>query len=99
VSAVAIGRGDRSVPLWWSKAEQPAPCWSRRYKGIVWIIGIGIIIAFIAACETALVFARRNPQFVAKLYMLDALVKFDEETSNTDAEPDVPKPRDENELL
>jgi hypothetical protein len=64
----------------------------------VWIIGIGIVIAFIAVCETALFFARRHPQFVAKLYMLDDLVKFDGETSDPDAEPDV-KPRDQNEPL
>ena len=65
----------------------------------MWIIGIGIIIAFVAACETALFFARRNPQFVAKLYMLEDLVKFDGETTTADAEPDVPEPCDENELL
>jgi len=44
-------------------------------------------------------FARRNPQFVAKLYMLEDLVKLDGETSTADAEPDVPEPCDENELL
>jgi len=65
----------------------------------VWIIGIGVVIAFIAVCETALFFARRHPRFVAKLYMLDDLVKFDEETSNADAEPDVHERRDDNDLL
>jgi hypothetical protein len=65
----------------------------------VWIIGIGVVIAFIALCETVLFFARRHPRFVAKLYMLDDLVKFDGETSDADGEPDVPKPHDENELL
>jgi hypothetical protein len=64
---------------------------------MVWIIGIGVIIAFISVCETALFFARRHPQFVAKLYMLEDLVKFDGETSNAEAEPDISKPRDENE--
>jgi hypothetical protein len=44
---------------------------------MVWIIGIGVIIAFVAVCETVLFFARKHPQFVAKLYMLDDLVKFD----------------------
>jgi hypothetical protein len=55
----------------------------------VWIIEIGMIVAFIATCETVLVFARRNPQLVAKLYLLGDLVKT--------AEPDSAKPRDENE--
>jgi hypothetical protein len=63
---------------------------------MVWIIGIGVIIAFVAVGETVLFFARRHPQFVAKLYMLDDSVKFDGETSKGDAEPDTGKPRDEN---
>ena len=59
---------------------------------MVWIIGIGVIIAFVAVGETVLFFARRHPQFVAKLYMLDDLVKFDGETSNGDAEPALVRP-------
>jgi len=50
-------------------------------------------------CESVLFFARRNPRFVAKLYMLEDLVKFDAETSSTDAEAHIPKPRDEKEPL
>lgn len=68
-------------------------------KWMMWILGIGVIVAFVAVCETVLFVARRNPQFVAKLYMLDDLVRFDGETSNADAEPHDPRPRDENERL
>lgn len=64
----------------------------------MWILGIGVAIAFIAVCETVRFFARRHPGFVLKLYMLDDLVKLDGEKSNPDADPDVLKPRDENEL-
>lgn len=56
------------------------------------------VIAFVAACEVVLFFARRNQAFVARLYMLGDLVKSDGETSNTDADADVPKPRKGNEL-
>ena len=65
----------------------------------MWIVGIGVVIAFVAVCESVLFFARRNPRFVAKLYMLEDLVKFDAETSSTDAEAHIPKPRDEKEPL
>jgi hypothetical protein len=60
----------------------------------VWIAAISVI-AFIAVCETALFFARRNPAFVAKLYMLDDVLTFD---SSTDTGPDLPAPRN-NDLL
>jgi hypothetical protein len=58
-----------------------------------------IVIAFIATCETVLFFARRNPQFIAKLYLLDDVLRFDEATNSPEAVSELPKPGDENEQL
>ena len=69
--------GARARPARCAGQSQPRACavsraaGPQRYNWIVWITGIGVIIAFIAVCETALFFARRHPQFVAKLYMLE----------------------------
>jgi hypothetical protein len=60
----------------------------------VWI-GVIIVIAFIAVCETVIFFARRSP-LVAKLYGLGYLFESDGKTKNSDADVST---RDEDERL
>jgi hypothetical protein len=56
------------------------------------LIGVIVVIAFIAVCEIVLFCVGRSGPFVAKLYGLG-------DTNDTDVNPDLPKTRNENGLL
>jgi hypothetical protein len=63
------------------------------------LIGVIVVIAFIAVCEIVLFCVGRSGPFVAKRYGLGDVLKFDGETNDTDVNPDLPKTRNENGLL